>query len=151
MDFFFLSDARFYVFSFRPLTPIKFWILLKYLPFFLFFYLINVLLLNSFTRIRGKGEALNIILMIIANVGGIAVLCFLDYWWLFKTGVKMFPYVPYPPSPKTTSALAGVLLWNLLFFLPLAASGGSPVLQENGDHLAGGFYHQPHGHPLCRF
>lgn len=86
MDFFFLSDARFYVFSFRPLTPIKFWILLKYLPFFLFFYLINVLLLNSFTRIRGKGEALNIILMIIANVGGIAVLCFLDYWWLFKTG-----------------------------------------------------------------
>jgi len=139
MDFFFLSDARFYVFSFRPLTPIKFWILLKYLPFFLFFYLINVLLLNSFTRIRGKGEALNIILMIIANVGGIAVLCFLDYWWLFKTGVKMFPYVPYPPSPKTTSALAGVLLWNLLFFLPLAAVAARLFFKKTGTIWLGAF------------
>ncbi|MCX7981363.1 MAG: acetylxylan esterase [Syntrophales bacterium] len=139
MDFFFQSDARFYVFSFRPLTPIKFWILLKYLPFFLFFYLINVLLLNSFTRIRGKGEGLNILLMIIANVGGLAVLSFLDYWWLFQTGIKMFPYVPYPPSPKTTSALAGVLLWNVLFFLPLAAISARLFFRKTGTIWLGAF------------
>jgi len=139
MDFFFQSDARFYVFSFRPLTPIKFWILLKYLPFFLFFYIINVLLLNSFTRVRDKGEGFNILLMIIANVGGLVVLCFLDYFWLFKTGIKLFPYVPYPPSPKTTSALAGVLLWNLLFILPLAAVSARLFYRKTGTIWLGGF------------
>lgn len=136
--FFFLSDVRFWVFSIKTLTPIKFWIWLKYLPFFLFFYLINSLLLNSFTRIRGAGEGTNILLMIIANVGGLAVLTFLDYAWLFNTGIKLFPYVPYP-ADGTTSALAGVLLWNLLFILPLAAVAARLFFRKTGTIWLGGF------------
>ncbi len=135
--FFFLSDARFWVFSIKTLTPIKFFILLKYLPFFLFFFLINVLLLNSFTRMRGAGEGTNIALMIIANVAGFAVLTFLDYFWLFNTGIKLFPYAPYPP--KITSALAGVLLWNLLFILPLAAVSARLFFRKTGSIWLGGF------------
>jgi hypothetical protein len=77
-NFFFLSDARFWVFSIKTLTPIKFFILIKYLPFFLFFYLINILLLNSFTRMRGASEWTNIVLMIIANVGGLAAFSIMD-------------------------------------------------------------------------
>jgi hypothetical protein len=136
-NFFFLSDARFWVFSIKTLTPIKFFILLKYLPFFLFFYLINILLLNSFTRIRGAGEWTNIPLMVIANVAGLAVLTILDYIWLFKTGVKLLPYVPFPP--KTTSALAGILLWNLLFILPIAAITGRLFFRKTGSIWLGGF------------
>lgn len=136
-DFFFLSDARFWVFSIKTLTPIKFFILLKYLPFFLFFYLINILLLNSFTRMRGVGEGVNMLLMVIANVAGLALLSFLDYLWLFRTGVKLFPYVPFPPN--TTSALAGVLLWNLLFALPIAAIMGRLLFRKTGSIWLGGF------------
>ena len=136
-DFFFKADGRFWVFSVKTLTPVKFFILIKYLPFFLLFYLTNILLLNSFTRIRGAGEGVNITLMIIANVAGLAVITILDYIWLFKTGIKLFPYVPYPP--KTTSALAGVLLWNLLFILPVAAVIGRLFFKKTGTIWLGGF------------
>lgn len=51
----------------------------------------------------------------------------------------MFPYVPYPPSPKTTSALAGVLLWNLLFFLPLAAVAARLFFKKTGTIWLGAF------------
>ena len=138
-DFFFLSDARFWVFSIKTLTPIQFFIWLKYLPFFLFFLMINSLTLNSFTRMRGKSEWVNIPVMIIANVAGLALLTILDYIWLFNTGVKLIPYVPYPPDPKTTSALAGVLLWNLLFILPLATIAARLFFRKTGSIWLGGF------------
>ncbi len=137
IDFFFLSDARFWVFSIKTLTPIKFWILIKYLPFFLFFYLINSLLLNSFTRMRGASEGTNIVLMILANIGGLAVLTILDYTWLFSTGIKLFPYVPFPPN--MTSALAGLFVWNFLFILPLAAISGRLFFRKTGSIWLGGF------------
>lgn len=137
IKFFFLSDVRFWVFSIKTLTPAKFFVLLKYLPFFLFFYLINSLLLNSFTRMRDQKEWINILLMVVANVAGLALLTTLDYTWLFDKGVKMFPYVPYPP--KTTSALAGVLLWNLLFILPLAAISARLFFKKTGTIWLGGF------------
>ncbi len=138
-NFFFLSDARFWVFSIKTLTPIKFWILLKYLPFFLFFYLINSLLLNSFTRIRGAGEATNIVLMILSTITGLAILTILDYTWLFSTGIKLFPYVPFPPPGKMPSALAGLFVWNFLFILPIAAVFARLLFRKTGSIWLGGF------------
>ena len=138
--YFFKGDARFWVFSFKTLNPIKWWVFLKYVPFFLFYFLVNMLVLNSFTRIRGASETTNIILMIVANVGAIAVLSFLDYYWLFTTGVKLWPDVPFPPTtPKMTSALAGILLWNLLFILPLAAISARLFFRKTGSMWLGGF------------
>ena len=136
-NFFFLADARFWVFSIKTLTPIKFWILIKYLPFFLFFYLINSLTLNSFTRIRGAGEGTNIFLLILANIGGLAILTILDYTALFNTGIKMFPYVPFPP--KMTSALAGLFVWNFLVALSLAAVSARLIFRKTGSIWLGGF------------
>jgi hypothetical protein len=138
-NFFFLSDARFWVFSIKTLTPIKFWILLKYLPFFLFFYLINSLLLNSFTRIRGASETKNIVLMIFSTITGLAILTILDYACLFSTGVKLFPSVPFPPPGNMTSALAGLFVWNFLFILPLAAVFARLLFRKTGSIWLGGF------------
>jgi uncharacterized protein len=138
-DFFFLSDARFWVFSIKTLSPIKFWVLLKYLPFFLFFYLINSLLLNSFTRMRGASEGINILVLILANVLGFAVFTALDYTWLFSKGIKFFNYVPYPKVPPTTSALAGILQWNLLFILPIAAVFARLCFKKTGSIWLGAF------------
>jgi hypothetical protein len=142
-NFFFFSGAGFWVFSIRTLTPIKFWVLLKYLPFFLFFYMINSLLLNSFTRMRGAKEGVNILVLVLANVAGFAVFTTLDYIWLFKTGVKLFQYVPYPPAvppaSPTLSALAGILQWNLLFILPIAAVFARLCFRKTGSIWLGGF------------
>ncbi len=136
-DFFFLSDARFWVFSVKTLTPVKFWVLLKYLPIFLWFYVIVSLLLNSFTRIRGASEWANVALMIVALAGGYYVLTAVDYGALFTTGVKFWPDVPFPP--KMTSALAGVLLWNLEFILPLAAISSRLFFKRTGSIWTGAF------------
>ncbi len=138
-DFFFLSDARFWVFSIKTLTPIKFWVLIKYLPFFLFFYMINSLLLNSFTRIRGASETTNIVLMILSTITGLAILTILDYTWLFSTGVKLFPSVPFPPPGNMTSALAGLFVWNFLFILPLATIAARLFFRKTGSIWLGGF------------
>jgi len=86
---------------------------------------------------RGAGEGTNIPLMIIANAAGLAMITILDYTWLFSTGIKLFPYVPYPP--KTTSALVGVLPWNLLFILPIAAILGRLFFRKTGSIWLGGF------------
>lgn len=116
---FFLNDFRFYTNSIKPLTSIKFLMFLKYLPFFAFAFIINSMLVNTFTAINNISEWKNILLIIVASVGGLFVLYTLDYSFLFTTGIKAFPTVPYPAG--TTSALAGVLLWGLLFILPISA------------------------------
>jgi len=111
--------------------------LLKYLPFFLWFYLIVSLVLNSFTRIRGASEWVNIPLMIVALAGGYFAITAVDYGALFTTGVKAWPSVPFPKN--MTSALAGILLWNLEFILPLAAISSRLFFKKTGTIWLGGF------------
>ncbi|WP_194165513.1 alpha/beta hydrolase [Oceanobacillus sp. CFH 90083] len=135
--FLFLSDFRFYVFSVKALTPEKFWILIKYIPFFAVFFITSSLTLNLTTRIKGASEWKNIILILIASSGSLFILFALDYIALYTTGIKMFETIPYPEG--TTSALAGVLLWGLLFILPIAAIYARIFFRKTGSIWVGGF------------
>ncbi len=136
-DYFFMTDFRFWVFSVKTISAMKFGILLKYLPFYAFFFIVTALTLNSFTRIRGEKEWKNILLMIGASIGGLAVFTLLDYACLKITGIKMFPYIPYPAN--TTSALAGLFVWNLLFILPIAAVITRIFFKKTGSIWVGAF------------
>ncbi len=138
-NFFFMVDFRFWVFSFRPLNAMKFGILLKYLPFFAIFFIVTALTLNSFTRIRGEKEWKNVLLMILASIGGLAVLTLLDYGALKLTGIKLFEYVPYPSDPKMTSALAGLFVWNMLFILPVTTVITRIFFKKTGSIWTGAF------------
>jgi len=134
---FFTVDFRFWVFSVKTITAPKAGMFLTYLPFFAVFFVVTSLTLNSFTRIRGAKEGVNLLLMCLASCGGLLVLTGIDYICLAVTGVKMFPYVPYPSG--TTSALAGVLLWNLLFILPVSAVLSRIFFKKTGSIWLGGF------------
>jgi pimeloyl-ACP methyl ester carboxylesterase/predicted secreted protein len=136
-DFWFLTDFRFYVFSVMTMTPAKFVLFAKYLPFFAFFFILSSLALNMSTRIRAAKEWINVALFIIASVGSLALLAALDAIFLYTTGVKLFLHVPYPEG--TTSALAGVLLWGLLFILPIAAVYARVFFNRTGSIWVGGF------------
>lgn len=136
-DFFFLTDFRLWVFSFRPLSNYKFIILLQYLPFFAAFFIVSALTLNSFTRMRGVKEWKNLLLMIGASIGGLAVFTLLDYASLKLTGIKMFQYVPYPAG--MTSALAGLFVWNLLFILPICTVITRIFFKKTGSIWTGAF------------
>lgn len=136
-DFFFGVDFRFFTLSIKTLTPAKWLMYLKYLPFFAFFYLINSLTLNVSTSLAGKREWLNYTLCALSNVGGVLVLHILDYLCLYITGVKMFLTTPWPA--EQTSALAGVLAWGLLFILPIAGIMARFFYKRSGNIWVGGF------------
>jgi len=137
--YFFTTDFRFWVWSIRALTPLKWITYLKYLPFFLFFFLVTSLSLNSFTRVRDQKEWKNIVLLIAAMVAGLVVFTLIDYIVFFTTGRKAWMYVPYPVEPKMTSALAGVLLWGVEFAFPIAAVFARVIYKKTGSIWLGGF------------
>jgi hypothetical protein len=138
--YFFTIDFRFWVWSIRALPAVKWITYLKYLPFFLFFFLISSLTLNSFTRVRNQKDWKNIVLMVVAMIGGILVFTLIDYIVFFTTGRKAWMYVPYPPGDvKMTSALAGVLLWGVEFIFPVSAVYAFYLFKKTGSIWLGGF------------
>lgn len=133
---FFQTDFRFFTLSIKPLTAAKWPIYLRYLPSFLFFFLVSAMSLNTFTRINGKREWINMLLIVFASFGGLLVLHLIDYISLKHTGVKVFQTIP---GQGTTAALAGVLLWGLLFILPVAAAITRIFFKKTGSIWVGGF------------
>ncbi|MCL1854829.1 MAG: alpha/beta hydrolase [Clostridia bacterium] len=138
-DYFFLTDFRLWVFSIRPLTVMKLGIFLKYLPFFAFFFIVTSLTLNSFTRMRGQKEWLNVILLIGASICGFAVLTLLDYGSLKITGIKMFEYTAFPPGANFTSALGGLFVWNMMVALTAGAVNARILFKKTGTIWTGAF------------
>lgn len=138
--YFFTTDFRFWVWSFRALPAVKWLTYLKYLPFFLFFFLISSLTLNSFTRVRDQKDWKNIVLMILAMVAGLVIYTVIDYVVFFTTGRKAWMYVPYPPGEvKMTSAIAGVWAWGVEFIFPVAAVYAFYLFKKTGSIWLGGF------------
>lgn len=139
VDYFFMTDFRLWVFSIRPLTAMKWGIYLKYLPFFAFFFIISSLTLNSFTRMRGQKEWINMLLMIGASICGFAVLTLLDYGSLKLTGMKMFLYAPYPAGANYTSAFGGLFAWNMMVALTVSAINARVLFKKTGSIWTGAF------------
>ncbi len=137
--YFFTTDLRFWVWSIRALIPQKWPTFFKYLPFFLFIFLITSLSLNSFTRVRGEKDWVNVVLMIVAMAGGLIILTLIDYITFFTTGRKLWMYVPYPAGANMTSALAGVLVWGVELFFPISAVFAYTIYKKTGSIWLGGF------------
>lgn len=137
--YFFTTDFRFWVWSFRALTPAKWLTFLRYLPFFLLIFLVTSLTLNSFTRVRELNNWKNIVLLIIAIAGGLILFTLVDYLTFFATGRKLWMYVPYPNQTPTTSALAGVLAWGVEFAFPISAVFAYLIFKKTGSIWLGGF------------
>ena len=134
---FFGVDFRFFTLSIKTLTAAKWPIYLRYLPSFLIFFLITSMTLNTFTRVNNYKEWVNVLLITFSSFGGLLVLHLIDYISLKHTGVKVFQFIPF--TTDTTAALAGVLLWGLLFILPVAAILSRLYFKKTGSIWAGGF------------
>jgi hypothetical protein len=90
--------------------------------------------LNMTTRIRRKSEVLNTALCFICSAFGLFVLCMLDYGVFFATGYKLFPVVG-----GAGTSLAGILLWGVIFILPLSALISRFFFKKTGSIWAGAF------------
>jgi hypothetical protein len=136
-DYFFKTDFRFFTLSIKLLTAPKWAIYLRYLPSFLFFFLVCGVTQNTFTRINKEKEWINTLLIVFASFGGLLVLHIIDYAALKHTGVKVFQFIPF--TENVTAALAGVLLWGLLFILPIAAVISRIFFRATGSVWVGAF------------
>lgn len=94
-DYFFTTDFRYwFIFRFRAFDAVKFIEILKYMLFFMFFYMINSIAMNVFNYVKiGKKEWINTLLMCIFNVLGTVVLLVIYYAYFLKTGLLLTDHV----------------------------------------------------------
>jgi hypothetical protein len=89
--------------------------ILKFLPFFLFFYVVNSVAMNVFNFIRlGKKEWINTLVMAFFNILGAAILLVIAYVYFFSTGNT--------PTDYAGWGLTSMIFWliSMLVILPIA-------------------------------
>ncbi|KIL38885.1 membrane protein [Gordoniibacillus kamchatkensis] len=110
-DYFFKTDFRIWVLAVKAFTPDKIVISLKYLPFFLVFYVANSVAINAFNY-TGKKEWTNTALLALFNaISGIIILV-IHYTAFFSTGQAYFTSV---------SNIVEIWLYPIVVILPVAA------------------------------
>ena len=141
------TEFSFFKFHLMPMDGAHWRSFFVYLPVWLFFFLLVSVIFNSFTRINNAPAWLNYVLIAVASCGGLAVMFAYDYGKLFITGVRGIEYIPGTTSPEWLAtigmtfptALAGIMLFSLLFILPLAALASRLLFKKSGSAWLGGF------------
>ncbi|MCD5323200.1 MULTISPECIES: alpha/beta hydrolase family protein [Pontibacillus] len=112
-DYFFTTDFRIWVLTIKAFTPDKLLIALKYLPFFLLFYVANSISVNCFNYVAtGKKEWINTALMALFNGLSAIVIVAIQYTHFFIEGDVFFTNI---------SNIAGIWLFPIIVVIPLAA------------------------------
>lgn len=117
------------------MSAFKWGIFLKYLPFFLVYFIIHSLIVNTLTRINGVKEWVNYALIIVTTFGGLAIMQAYDIGLLRFTGKKGIATVPLSSDPN---ALSGITLWGTLMILPITAVIARFFYKKTGKVWVGG-------------
>ncbi len=111
-DYFFKVDFRLWVLPLKAFEVSKLGIMVRYLPFFLVFYIINSVSVNCFNYVAtGKKEWVNTALLALFNGLSSIVLVAVQYLTFFITG----------HLTKSISSIGGIWLFPMVVILPLAA------------------------------
>lgn len=129
-DYFFKADFRLWVLTVKAFTPDKLWIALKYLPFFLLFYVANSIAINSFNFVKtGKKEWVNTALMTLSNSFAIIILVAIQYITFFVKGEVYY---------NDLSHIIGIWLFPIIVILMVAAVVSRKIYKvTNNPYLAG--------------
>ncbi|WP_010529119.1 MULTISPECIES: CocE/NonD family hydrolase [Lentibacillus] len=129
-DYFFNTDFRIWFIAVRTFTPDKIIIALKYLPFFLIFFVANSVVVNSFNYYRNsKKEWVNTALLALFNTIGVAIVFAIQYITFFVTGHVFF---------ENVSAIVGIWLISFLVILPVAAIISRKIFRVSMNPYLGG-------------
>jgi len=113
------TDFRIWVLAVRTFKADRLVTALRYIPFFLVYYFINVVAINANTRGRKGGYALAILL----NIGGLVLWLICQYGKDFITGVALFP----------AQSLNGILLIALFPCLGVAAVFARKLFEKTNN------------------
>ena len=117
------------------MSAYKWGVFLTYLPFFLVYFVIHSLIVNTLTRINDVKEWVNYALIVVTTVGGLAIMQAYDIGLLRFTGVKGIATVPLSSDPN---ALSGITLWGTLMILPIVAVISRYFYKKTGNIWVGG-------------
>lgn len=129
-DYFFKTDFRIWVLTVKAFTPDKLIIILKYLPMFLAFYIVNSIAVNSFNYVaNGKKEWVNTAILAIFNGLSAAVIIAIQYIHFFIKGEIYF---------TNQSPLIGIWLFAIVIIIPLAAIVTRKIYRVTNNPYLGG-------------
>ncbi len=114
-DYLFKVDFRFWVIPVKAFMPDKIGIILMYLPFFLVFYILHSIAVNSFNFVEQGKEWVNVAWLALFTTLGALVYVIIQYSVFFATG-KSWTEVMDP----AVSNIYGIWLFPILVYFPLA-------------------------------
>ncbi len=115
-DWLFLSDCRIWVITIRAFRADKLLVCLKYLPFFLIYFIAMSLSVNGFNDYRqGKKPWINTLIQCISVGLGPLLLIALQYLWFRSTGYM------FTEQFHICGSIVGIWLVPLVVYLPVSA------------------------------
>ncbi len=114
-DFLFKVDFRQWVIPVKAFMPDKIGIILMYLPFFLVFYVIHSVAVNSFNYVDQGKEWINVALLALFTTLGALVYVIIQYSTFFATGYSWTEMM----DPRVSN-IYGIWLFPILVYFPLA-------------------------------
>lgn len=125
VDAIFLTDFRFWTFAVKTFDIKHVMSALRYMPFFLLFYLVNGIAINKMTSNK-KGHML---LAIFMNIGGLIAFLVLQYGMLFVSGTGLYP----------AQSLTSIILIGMVPVLLVATIYSKKLYEKTGNVLTGAF------------
>ncbi len=125
VDTIFLTDFRFWTFAVKTFEIKHVMSALRYMPFFLLFYLVNGIAINKMTSNK-KGHML---LAIFMNIGGLITFLVLQYGMLFVSGTGLYP----------AQSLTSIILIGMVPVLLVATIYSKKLYEKTGNVLTGAF------------
>ena len=128
-DYFFKTDFRIWVLYAKAFEADKIWIALRYLPFFLLFYIPNSIAINVFNY-HGKKEWLNTAILALFNGLSVIVVVILNYSIFFATGEQ---------GLLGGISILGIWAIPVAIILPLAAIASRKIYRATNNPYIAGF------------
>lgn len=125
VDAIFLTDFRFWTFAVKTFEIKHVMSALRYMPFFLLFYLVNGIAINKMTSNK-KGHML---LALFMNIGGLITFLVLQYGMLFVSGTGLYP----------AQSLTSIILIGMVPVLLVATIYSKKLYEKTGNVLTGAF------------
>jgi hypothetical protein len=132
-DYLLKVDFRLWVIPLKAFPPGKFDEILRYAPFFLFFYIVHSVAVNSFNYVKLGKEWVNTAVLALATVAGALFFVMLQYGTFFLAGKSWTEQLA-----KPVSNIYGIWLFPVLIYFPLAVMFDRAIYKVTKNPYIGG-------------
>ncbi len=130
-EYLFKADARIFCITIRAFDPDHFGEILKFAPFFLAYYIVMSIAVNSFNFV-GKKEGANLAVQMASVAIGPAIMIAIQYATFFISGHMFTTHTGFGGS------ITGIWLFPVVFYLPVAAMVTRFIYKKTNNPYIGG-------------